>query len=72
MKHTTDWRVAMAVIHDQLNRPETHIPSVARQTLLSAATVRRWKKKPPAQRPGLPQFIALAGYFHMTVRFEGY
>lgn len=71
MEHTTDWEVAMAVIHFRLNRADAHIPTIARGSKLSPATVRRWKKEPPKKRPGLPQFIALARYFDMTVRFEG-
>ena len=70
MAHTTDWRVAMAVIQNQLQQPHTHIPSVARQTLLSPGTVRRWRDNPPKTRPSIPAFVALAGYYHMKISYD--
>jgi len=69
-QHTTSWTVAMAVIQWQLAKPGTHVPTVARATGLSAATVRRWRDNPPKTRPGIPTFVALAGYYDMTISFE--
>lgn len=66
---TTSWRVAVAVIHHQLNMPHNRVPDIARATGLAPATVYRWREKPPENRPSVDTVVRLGAYFHMVVSF---